>query len=38
MWTDDEAKSTRVNHELAHYTGQADMAQAIDDAYLAALR
>ena len=27
-----------VNHELAHYTGQADMAQAIDDAYLAAVR
>ena len=35
VWTDDEAKSTRVNHELAHYTGQAEMAQAIDDAYLA---
>jgi hypothetical protein len=35
VWTDDEAKSTRVNHELAHYTGQAEMAQAIDDAYAA---
>jgi hypothetical protein len=35
VWTDDEAKSTRVNRELAHYTGQADMAQAIDDAYTA---
>jgi hypothetical protein len=35
VWTDDEAKSTRVNHELAHYTGQAEMARAIDDAYTA---
>jgi hypothetical protein len=35
VWTDDEAKSTRVNHELAHYTGQAEMARAIDDAYAA---
>ena len=35
VWTDDEAKSTRVNHELAHYTGQADMARAIDDGYAA---
>jgi hypothetical protein len=35
VWTDDEAKSTRVNHELAHYTGQAEMARAIDDAYVA---
>jgi hypothetical protein len=35
VWTDDEAKSTRVNRELAHYTGQADMARAIDDAYTA---
>jgi hypothetical protein len=35
VWTDDEAKSTRVNHELAHYTGQVEMAQAIDDAYAA---
>jgi len=35
VWTDDEAKSTLVNHELAHYTGQAEMARAIDDAYAA---
>jgi hypothetical protein len=35
VWTDDEAKSTRVNHELAHYTGQAELARAIDDAYVA---
>jgi hypothetical protein len=35
VWTDDEARSTRVNHELAHYTGQAEMARAIDDAYVA---
>jgi hypothetical protein len=35
VWTDDEARSTRVNHELAHYTGQVDMARAIDDAYVA---
>jgi hypothetical protein len=35
VWTDDEAKSTRVNRELAHYTGQAELARAIDDAYSA---
>jgi hypothetical protein len=35
VWTDDEARSTRVNHELAHYTGQAEMARAIDDGYVA---
>jgi hypothetical protein len=34
-WTDDDAKSTRVNHELEYYTGQANGARAIDDAYAA---
>jgi hypothetical protein len=32
-WTDDAALSTRMNHELAHYTGQAEFASAIDGAY-----
>ena len=31
IWTDDEALSTRINREVAHYTGQADLAQAIQD-------
>jgi hypothetical protein len=35
VWTDDAALSTRVNHELAHFTGQAEFAKAIDDAYAA---
>jgi hypothetical protein len=29
IWTDDEAKSTRINREVAHYTGQAELADAI---------
>jgi hypothetical protein len=29
VWTDDEARSTRINREVAHYTGQAELAQAI---------
>lgn len=29
VWTDDEAKSTRINREVAHYTGQAELADAI---------
>jgi von Willebrand factor type A C-terminal domain/von Willebrand factor type A domain len=28
-WTDDRARSTRVNREVAHYTGQQDLADAI---------
>jgi hypothetical protein len=33
IWTDDAALSTRMNRELAHYTGQAEFANAIDGAY-----
>jgi hypothetical protein len=29
VWTDDEALSTRLNHHVAHYTGQAELADAI---------
>jgi hypothetical protein len=31
IWTDDEALSTRISRHVAHYTGQADLAQAIQD-------
>jgi hypothetical protein len=31
MWTDDEGMSTRINKHVAHYTGQAELAQAIQD-------
>ena len=31
VWTDDEALSTRINPNVAHYTGQAELAQAIQD-------
>src|SRR6185437_14545576 len=31
LWTDDEALSTRINSNVAHYTGQAELAQAIQD-------
>ena len=31
VWTDDEALSTRINAEVAHYTGQAELAEAIHD-------
>jgi hypothetical protein len=31
IWTDDEALSTRINGHVAHYTGQAELAQAIQD-------
>jgi hypothetical protein len=30
-WTDDEELSTRINREVAHYTGQAELAEAIQD-------
>ena len=33
VWTEDAALSTRMNHELAHYTGQAEFANVIDEAY-----
>lgn len=29
IWTDDEALSTRINPQVAHYTGQAELAEAI---------
>lgn len=31
VWTDDEAKSTKINRVVAHYTGQAELAQSIQD-------
>ena len=31
VWTDDERLSTRINREVAHYTGQAELADAIAD-------
>ncbi len=31
IWTEDEALSTRINRDVAHYTGQAELAQAIQD-------
>lgn len=31
VWTDDEQLSTRINREVAHYTGQAELADAIQD-------
>jgi hypothetical protein len=30
-WTDDEALSTRINSRVAHYTGQAELASAIQE-------
>jgi hypothetical protein len=31
VWTDDEALSTRINSHVAHYTGQAELAQVIQE-------
>ena len=31
LWTDNEALSTRINPNVAHYTGQAELAQAIQE-------
>jgi hypothetical protein len=31
IWTDDEALSTRINSHVAHYTGQAELAQVIQE-------
>ena len=31
IWTDDEALSTRINQNVAHYTGQEELAQAIQE-------
>jgi von Willebrand factor type A C-terminal domain/von Willebrand factor type A domain len=30
-WTDDEARSTRINPRVAHFTGQAELADAIQE-------
>lgn len=31
VWTDDEALSTKINREVAHYTGQAELAAVIQE-------
>ncbi|GAA3950659.1 VWA domain-containing protein [Actinomadura viridis] len=31
QWTDDEAASTRINARVAHYTGQAELAEVIQE-------
>ncbi|WIM93758.1 VWA domain-containing protein [Actinoplanes oblitus] len=31
VWTEDTALSTRINRQVAHYTGQAELAQTIQD-------
>lgn len=31
IWTNDDALSTRINREVAHYTGQAELADVIHD-------
>ena len=31
IWTDDEALSTKINPRVAHYTGQAELAAAIQE-------
>jgi len=31
VWTDDESKSTRIDRRVAHYTGQAELAQSIHE-------
>ena len=31
IWTDDDAKSTKINRRVAHYTGQAELAQSIQE-------
>jgi hypothetical protein len=30
-WTDDEAKSTRINARVAHHTGQSELAEAVQE-------
>jgi hypothetical protein len=37
-WTDDEALSTRLNPRVAHYTGQAELAEAIQEGLEASKR
>ncbi len=31
VWTDDDAKSTKIDRMVAHYTGQAELAQSIQE-------
>lgn len=31
IWTDDDAKSTKIDKRVAHYTGQAELAQSIQE-------
>ena len=31
IWSDDEAKSTKIDRRVAHYTGQAELAQVIQE-------
>ncbi len=31
IWTDDDAKSTKINRVVAHYTGQAELADSIGE-------
>ncbi len=31
IWTDDDAKSTKIDRRVAHYTGQAELAQSIQE-------
>src|SRR4029077_15485277 len=31
VWTDDDQKSTKIDRVVAHYTGQAEIAQSIQD-------
>ena len=31
IWTDDEALSTKINPRVAHYTGQAELAEVIQE-------
>src|SRR5262249_22575883 len=37
-WTDDEALSTRISPQVAHYTGQAELAEAIQEGLEASKR
>jgi hypothetical protein len=38
MWTEDEDLSTRINPQVAHYTGQAELAEAIQEGLEASRR
>ena len=31
IWTDDQARSTRIDEQVAHFTGQAELAQAVQE-------